>query len=846
VLRVAALTLLCVLLVLGRTLPVAQQWLPEAMLAGRDINAVTLSEYLLAGLWMFAALLLALASPRSRNPDSVAWLAIAAWELGLAELFFTLHDDSGDWFKLLGHVYQAFAYLAVYRAAFGNDAWALFNRFDDKQVNPTELKRPDPDHEKAEDRLRKLSMAVEQNPTSVLITDLDGRIEYVNQTFIDITGYTAEECIGRNPRMLRSGKTSQQVYQDMWRALTSGQSWHGELINLRKNGEEYIEQAHVSPIRQADGKVTHYLGIKLDITEHKRVEAELHRHREQLEHLVRERTVELETARSEAERLTRVKSAFLANMSHEIRTPLGAVLGLARIGARDSTAPDSAQTFTRILQAGQHLLGVINDILDFSKIEAGKLEVEAKPFCLTDVIDDAVALVSERAKEKSLSLSVTASDDLPQWVLGDRLRVEQVLLNLLGNAVKFTDRGKVSLRVTRVAEQIQFAIQDSGIGMSPEQQAKLFKPFEQAQEDASRRAGGTGLGLAISKTLISMMGGDVAVRSTLGQGSCFTVRLPLPAVESELDRPAMEQPRETEQRLAGLRVLAVDDVDFNRLILEDLLVCEQAQVVMAEDGLQALAMIESAGADAFDVVLMDIEMPLMDGYETTERMREFAPNLPVIGLTAHAMSDVRDKCLTAGMVAHVSKPANADDLVATIRRHVSWDAAAADRQPQQPRHIASTARPRKHAEAALPQSTALIDWAAVASEYQLEADDLDEFAECALRSIENALTKLGKAMDAGDFEALAFIAHGVCATAGHLKVEHVRELAVRTDRSARAKQADAWALAQQFATVLEPLVKELGARSSNPILALRSSSRAAASRRTEQVALATQGYVSVG
>jgi CheY-like chemotaxis protein len=308
----------------------------------------------------------------------------------------------------------------------------------------------------------------------------------------------------------------------------------------------------------------------------------------------------------------------------------------------------------------------------------------------------------------------------------------------------------------------------------------------------------------------------------------------------------MEQPRETEQRLAGLRVLAVDDVDFNRLILEDLLVCEQAQVVMAEDGLQALAMIESAGADAFDVVLMDIEMPLMDGYETTERMREFAPNLPVIGLTAHAMSDVRDKCLTAGMVAHVSKPANADDLVATIRRHVSWDAAAADRQPQQPRHIASTARPRKHAEAALPQSTALIDWAAVASEYQLEADDLDEFAECALRSIENALTKLGKAMDAGDFEALAFIAHGVCATAGHLKVEHVRELAVRTDRSARAKQADAWALAQQFATVLEPLVKELGARSSNPILALRSSSRAAASRRTEQVALATQGYVSVG
>jgi PAS domain S-box-containing protein len=401
----------------------------------------------------------------------------------------------------------------------------------------------------------------------------------------------------------------------------------------------------------------------------KRVEQVLIEHQANLEAMVATRTADLDAARMEAERLARVKSEFLANMSHEIRTPMNAVLGMARIGQRDAGTSTMRQTFNHILNAGQHLLGVINDILDYSKIEAGKMTVEARPFQLATAVDQPLTLMRERAQARGLTLSVDIDAKQPDWVVGDDLRLEQVLLNLLSNAVKFTERGEVSLQLERDGNDTLFRVTDSGIGMTAEALSRLFCAFEQADTSTTRRFGGSGLGLAISRNLANLMGGDITVESAAGAGSVFTLRLPLPAVPPQLEATIART--ESNLHLAGLRVLAAEDAKLNRLVLADLLEHEGASVVFAENGQEVLDLLAEHGTAAFDVVLMDLQMPVMDGLEATRRVAEIAPALPVIGLTAHAMAEERAKCLAAGMVDHVTKPIDINTLVAAICRHVS-------------------------------------------------------------------------------------------------------------------------------------------------------------------------------
>ena len=395
-----------------------------------------------------------------------------------------------------------------------------------------------------------------------------------------------------------------------------------------------------------------------------------------LEEQVSIRTAELETARIEAERLARVKSEFLANMSHEIRTPLNAVLGFAQIGQRESRGRKSSEYFQRIVDSGQLLLGVINDILDFSKIEAGKLGVESRPFNLRAVIANTTSFVATTAKSKGLDYAVSHEPDLPEWVLGDAQRLQQILLNLLSNAVKFTEKGEVRLRIAREGKDIYFRVIDTGIGMSEEQMSRLFSPFEQADGSTTRKYGGTGLGLAISRNLASLMDGEITVDSAPGKGSSFILRLPLPAAEPVVGDRASAQP-DRGRRLNKVRVLAAEDVEVNQLILEELLGREGAQVVLADNGRQALERVEGAGASSFDVVLMDVQMPVMDGHEAARRIRELAPDLPIIGLTAHAMAEEREKCLASGMADHVTKPIDIDTLVNAIRSQLTLKREAA-------------------------------------------------------------------------------------------------------------------------------------------------------------------------
>ena len=384
-----------------------------------------------------------------------------------------------------------------------------------------------------------------------------------------------------------------------------------------------------------------------------------------------------ERARLRAVELANAKSEFLANMSHEIRTPLNGLLGLAQIGQRDTADERTAQTFAAIVNSGRLLLGIVNDVLDFSKIEVGKLRVEQRPIAPRALAEEAVALLRDRAVEKHITLDLAFDAGLPERCLGDALRTQQVLVNLLSNAVKFTESGGVQVWVGLEpgadggALQMVWRVADSGIGIAPEHLKHLFDAFQQADTSTTRRFGGTGLGLAISRRLAELMGGVVQVRSEIGAGSVFELRLPFVAAPDAAPEHAPasgwgDQPR----RLTGVRVLVAEDNEVNQIVLERALEIEGALATIVGDGRQAVNRVLADGREAYDIVLMDIQMPEMDGYEATRRILELAPDLPVIGQTAHAMLDERRECLAAGMVDHIAKPIDFKRLVDMIVRHL--------------------------------------------------------------------------------------------------------------------------------------------------------------------------------
>ena len=427
---------------------------------------------------------------------------------------------------------------------------------------------------------------------------------------------------------------------------------------------------NAQPERINDGE-TLWFGFITDISERKAMAAELEHYRDHLENLVEARTAALEAARNEAERLAGVKSEFLANMSHEIRTPLHGMLGLAHIGKRAENKDSKSYTiFDKIIHSGNLLLGIINDILDFSKMDAGMLKVESLPVNLPGLLGESLELMNERANAKHLSLHLQIADGLPDSCTTDPLRLRQILLNLLSNAIKFTEQGTVTLEARCDDKQLVFRVIDTGIGISPEHTACIFKPFEQADGSTTRRFGGTGLGLAISARLIDLLEGSITVDSTPGQGSCFEVRLPYrPVGNAQPSAPQQPGAGDETALLRGIRILVVEDVEINQEIMHSLLDDFGANVSMASNGLQALNLVRQRGAGAFDIILMDIQMPVMNGFDATRQIHAIAPQIPIVGQTAHALDEEKRACLEAGMVDHISKPIDPDALVAVIRQH---------------------------------------------------------------------------------------------------------------------------------------------------------------------------------
>ena len=424
-----------------------------------------------------------------------------------------------------------------------------------------------------------------------------------------------------------------------------------------------------------------FVTIHIDVTERKKIMQQLEGQNERLEELVAARTIELSRALDVATLSDRAKDEFLANMSHELRTPLNAVIGMAGLARNLSTEPRQRDYLDKIATSGKHLNRIINDLLDLSKIAAGHMEFETIPFSLRGLIRRGNSVMAHRAAEKGLELVETIDDAVPDVLRGDPSRIEQVLLNLVGNAVKFTAAGRIEVRVSLHGREesrvsIDIDVKDTGVGMLPEDLERLFKPFAQADATVSRKYGGTGLGLTISRRLAELMDGDISVTSREGIGTTFKLRIWL-ACGDAADLAATETAAAADDapppgRYQDAHVLAVDDQPLNREIVAELLVAVGITAHMAENGQEALDILSAAGPGAFDAVLMDIQMPVMDGRTATRALRARAgfESLPIIAMTAHTMAHEREASFAAGMSDHIGKPFDNAGFYGTLAKWI--------------------------------------------------------------------------------------------------------------------------------------------------------------------------------
>jgi len=621
-----------------------------------------------------------------------------------------------------------------------------------------------------EQQLRTLYVAVEQSANTIIITDTDGKITFANKAFERTTGYTVEEAFGKNPRILSSGVQDRWVYDNLWETIASGGVWHGEFLNKRKDGSTYWEEAVITPIKSEEGEIIAYLAVKEDITRRKNAEEELMR------------------AKQEAETANRLKSEFLTNMSHEIRTPMNAIIGFTDLLLDGEEDGGKRANLNIIKKSGQNLLDLINDILDFSRIEAGKVRIERNNFNLHHTLNHIKSMYDLTAEDKGIDFSLTIDPEVPELVSGDELRLNQILLNIVSNSFKFTEKGAVRIECSYRQPKLFIAVADTGIGIADEKFETIFSPFEQADSTMERQFGGTGLGLAISRRLAALMNGTITVESEVERGSTFTVQIEVlpvngtPAggsvesgeprrelgeamvsrwlqnieddeirrfvldglselpgklaklkdavsrerkqdirfiahdvkgfagnlrmqevfegarnINDEADRsePSFERIRSilsdletivdsipneymrkaevqkwTKETLhSGFTILLAEDNGVNRRLIETFLRNIGLDCDTAENGREAIEMLEDGD---YDLLLLDMQMPVMDGEETIGYIRNSKKlkNLYVIALTAHAMKGDAQKYIDLGCDDYLSKPLDRQLLYEKVNKQV--------------------------------------------------------------------------------------------------------------------------------------------------------------------------------
>ncbi len=498
---------------------------------------------------------------------------------------------------------------------------------------------------------------------AVISIDLQGRIIEFNPAAERMFGWSADEILGHRMSELLIPMRFRRAHEEGLKRYRS--SGEGRVIGdrletyaLKRDGTEFPIELSISAVRTARGET--FSAFIRDISERRRAEAELR------------------TARDIAEAASRAKSEFLATMGHEIRTPMNGVLGAIELLLDSALDPEQERLARAAFGAGELLRSLLDNLLDYSRLEAGKLELESLPFALGPLIESSAEVLRPQAEAKGLRLEVSLCEDLPRHVLGDAGRLRQVLLNLIGNAIKFTERGHVRVHADRLAGDDQFAIvrlsiEDTGVGIAPEAQQRIFEKFEQARPGAARRHGGSGLGLAIVKSLLELMDGEISLESRPGQGSRFECRIPFVLAEAVISRQKKDAPATTNPalpRLDGSRILVVDDSETNRLVIAEMMRRAGAEVVEASNAIEALRRVRSR---APDIILMDIAMPDIDGIETARRLRVDGYRGPIVALTAHAAAEDRARLLAEGFIEHVAKPVRRNELVRTIRHLLEPD-----------------------------------------------------------------------------------------------------------------------------------------------------------------------------
>jgi len=514
----------------------------------------------------------------------------------------------------------------------------------------------------SEQERTKLALAVEQSPASVVITDTKGTIEYVNPIFLKKTGYSLVEIIGNTNRILSSGHTPKEDYQALWAAITKGKKWTGEFNNRKKNGDLFWESTSIGPLRNNQGKITHYIAVKEDITERKKNELEL----------ANERT-RLKLAREEADAANKAKSEFLATMSHEIRTPMNSIIGMSHLALQTELSKQQRNYLEKVSISSENLLTIINDILDFSKIEAGQLNLESIEFEFNEVLNNLANLTSLKAGEKELEFMFSIAPTMPETLVGDPLRLGQILLNLVSNAIKFTRKGEIVvssevLSLSGKQVKVQFSVRDTGIGIPPENQNKLFKAFSQADASTTRQYGGTGLGLSITQQLIKMMGGEIWLESEEGVGSCFYFTLTFAYSHNKKDTSK----HTSTEMLKDMQALVIDDNESAQTILTEMLLNLGFIVDTAISGSNALEAVDAAYKrnEPYQVILVDWKMPKMDGIETIRAIKQRYGDSPekviIIMVTAYNAEELSRQFTHESITALLTKPVNPSTLLNTL------------------------------------------------------------------------------------------------------------------------------------------------------------------------------------